>query len=112
MRRTMASACSSFSATWSTTPDRRPWVSAPPSSSAVITSPVAAFTNGGPPKKNAPCVLTGTVSSARGRRHIGAPGRARAHEAGDLGDARGAHPGLVGEDAAEVVAVGEDLGLV
>ncbi len=45
-------------------------------------------------------------------RHIGAACRARAHDAGDLGDALGAHPGLVEEDAAEVVAVGEHLGLV
>ena len=63
MERTISSACSSFSATWSTTPERRPWVSAPPSSSAEMTSPVAAFTNGGPARKMAPWFLTMIVSS-------------------------------------------------
>ncbi len=45
------------------------------------------------------------------RRHVGAAGRARAHHEGDLRDGRGGHPSLVVEDPAEVVAVGEDLGL-
>ncbi len=45
-------------------------------------------------------------------RHIGAAGGARAHDAGDLGDALRAHPRLVEEDAPEVIAVGEDLGLM
>ena len=45
-------------------------------------------------------------------RHIGPAGGAGAHDAGDLGDAVSAHPRLVVEDAAEMVAVGEDLGLV
>ena len=45
-------------------------------------------------------------------RDIGAAGGAGAHDAGDLGDRLGRHPGLVEEDAAEMVAVGEDLGLV
>ncbi len=45
-------------------------------------------------------------------RHIGAAGGARAHDAGDLGDAFGAHPRLVEEDPAEVVAVGEHLCLM
>ena len=43
------------------------------------------------------------------RRHVGAAGRARAHHDRDLGDALGAHVGLVEEDPAEVLAVGEDL---
>ena len=47
----------------------------------------------------------------RHRRHVGAAGGARAHHHGNLGDARGRHPRLVEEDAPEVVAVGEDLGL-
>ena len=46
------------------------------------------------------------------RRHIGAAGGAAAHHAGDLGDALRAHLRLVEEDPAEMVAVGEDLGLV
>ena len=61
--RTIRSAWSSSAATWSTTPERRPWVSAPPSSVAVITSPVAAFTRGGPPRKMVPWPRTITVSS-------------------------------------------------
>ena len=39
------------------------WTSAPPSSSAVTSSPVAAFTSGGPPRKIVPVPLTMTVSS-------------------------------------------------
>jgi hypothetical protein len=46
------------------------------------------------------------------RRHVGAARRAGAHDDGDLGDAGGAHVGLVVEDAAEMVAVGKDLVLV
>jgi hypothetical protein len=46
------------------------------------------------------------------RRHVGAAGGARAHHHGDLRDALGRHVGLVEEDAAEVVAVGEDLVLL
>lgn len=44
--------------------------------------------------------------------HVGAAGGAGAHDDGDLGDALGGHAGLVVEDAAEVVLVGEDVGLV
>ena len=43
------------------------------------------------------------------RRHVGASGRAGAHDDGDLGDALGRHPGLVEEDTAEVIAVRKDL---
>ena len=43
------------------------------------------------------------------RRHVGAAGRARPHHAGDLRDRQAGHRGLVVEDPAEVVAVGEDL---
>ena len=45
------------------------------------------------------------------RRHVGAAGRARAHHRRDLRDPLGGHARLVVEDAAEVLAVGEDLGL-
>ena len=45
------------------------------------------------------------------RRDVGAAGRARAHDEGDLRDPGRRHPGLVVEDPAEVVAVGEDVGL-
>ena len=46
------------------------------------------------------------------RRDVGAARGARPHHHRDLGDARGGHVGLVVEDAAEVLAVGEDLVLV
>ena len=45
------------------------------------------------------------------RGHVSAAGGARAHHDGDLRDSLRRHPRLVEEDAAEVVAVGEDLGL-
>ena len=45
------------------------------------------------------------------RRHIGATGRARPHDDGDLRNAERRHSSLVVEDAAEVIAVGEDLRL-
>ena len=35
-------------AQWSETPEMRQWTSAPPSSSSVTSSPVAALTSGGP----------------------------------------------------------------
>ena len=44
--------------------------------------------------------------------HVRAARRARAHDGGELWDALGRHAGLVVEDAAEVVAVWEDVGLV
>ena len=47
----------------------------------------------------------------RHRRHVGAAGRAGPHHDGDLRDPLGRHPRLVEEDAAEVIAIGEDLGL-
>ena len=45
-------------------------------------------------------------------RHIGAARRARAHDHGDLRNARRRHGGLVEEDAAEMIAVGKDFVLV
>ena len=45
------------------------------------------------------------------RRHVCAAGGARAHHHGDLRDPFSGHARLVVEDAAEVLAVGEDLGL-
>ena len=61
--RASASAWASFIARWSATPDRRVCTSPPPRSSAVTTSPVAAFTSGGPPRKMVPWFLTMMVSS-------------------------------------------------
>ena len=43
------------------------------------------------------------------RRHVGAAGGAGAHHRGDLRDAAGRQVGLVEEDPAEVLAVGEDV---
>ena len=40
---------------------------------------------------------------------IRAPGDAHSHDGGDLGNAHGAHDGVVAEDSAEVVGVGEDV---
>ena len=108
IERTIASACASSSARWSTTPEVRACTSPPPRSSAVTTSPVAAFTSGGPPRKIVPWFLDddGLVGH---RRHVGAAGGAGAHHRGDLRDAAGRQVGLVEEDPAEVLAVGEDL---
>ena len=76
----------------------------------MTTSPVAALTSGGPPRKIVPCPGDDHVLVAH-RRDIGSAGGARAHNRGQLGDAGGRHPRLVVEDPPEVLAVGEDLGL-
>ena len=47
----------------------------------------------------------------RHRRHVGAAGRARSHDDGDLRNPLGRHARLVEEDPAEVIAIGEDVGL-
>ena len=91
-------------------PDCRVCTSAPPSSSAVTSWPVAAFTSGGPPMKIVPVPRDDHRLVAH-RRHVGAARGARAHHDRDLRDPRGRHPRLVEEDPAEVVAVGKDLGL-
>ena len=59
----LANACRSFWARWSATPERRVCTSPPPRSSAVTTSPVAAFTSGGPPRKIVPWSFTMMDSS-------------------------------------------------
>ena len=74
----------------------------------MTTSPVAALTSGGPPRKIVPSPADDHGLVAH-RRHVGAPGGARAHHRGELGDARRRHPGLVEEDPAEVVPVREHL---
>ena len=48
----------------------------------------------------------------RHRRHVGAAGRAGPHDHGDLWNAQGRKRRLVIEDAAEMLAVGEHLGLL
>jgi hypothetical protein len=63
MARAISSAWRSSSAKWSATPDMLVCTSAPPRVSASTTSPVAAFTSGGPPRKIVPCSLTMIDSS-------------------------------------------------
>ena len=74
----------------------------------MTTSPVAAFTSGGPPRKMVPWSRHDDGLVAH-RRDVGTAGRAGAEHRGQLGDALGGHARLVEEDAAEVVTVGEDL---
>mmetsp|Transcript_31149 Transcript_31149/g.103068 ORF Transcript_31149/g.103068 Transcript_31149/m.103068 type:complete len:250 (-) Transcript_31149:519-1268(-) len=62
--RASLSPCGSSSAKWSVTPEVLQCTSAPPSSSAVTSSPVAALTSGGPPRKMVPLPRTITASSA------------------------------------------------
>ena len=62
-RRASASAWASFWARWSATPDSRVCTSPPPRSSADTISPIAAFTNGGPPRKIVPWFFTMIDSS-------------------------------------------------
>ena len=80
-----------------------------PASSASTTSPVAAFTSGGPPRKIVPCSLT-MIALVRHRRHVGAAGGAAAHHHRDLRDALAREGRLVVEDPTEVLAVREHLG--
>src|SRR4029079_18817694 len=113
MSRTMVSACSSFSARWSTTPLFLAWRSPPPKSSALISSPVTAFTTRGSPapapplpqgraaEKDRPLVADDDALVAH-RRDVGAAGGAAPHHAGDLRDALRRHLRLVEEDAAEM----------
>ena len=61
-----------------------------------------------PAQEDGACALDDHRLVAHGR-HVGPAGRAGAHHGRDLGDASRAHGGLVVEDAAEVVHVGEDL---
>ena len=88
------SACASSSARWSVTPEVRECRSPPPSSSAVTTSPVAAFTSGGPAEEDRALVAHDHGLVAH-RRHVGAAGRARTQHRGDLRDAlaRSSWPG-------------------
>ena len=63
MSRTIARAWASSSARWSATPETSVCIGPPPSSSALTSSPVAAFTSGGPPRKIVPWSRTMTVWS-------------------------------------------------
>ena len=76
----------------------------------MTSSPVAAFTSGGPPRKIVP-VPVDDDRLVRHRRHVGAARGARAHHDGNLRNPVGGHARLVEEDAPEVIAIGKDLGL-
>ena len=76
----------------------------------MTSSPVAAFTSGGPPRKIVPLPLTMTVSS-RHRRHVRAARRARTHHGGNLRNAFARHARLIVKNAPEVFAIGKDFGL-
>ena len=79
----MARACSSLSAKWSATPERRVWTSAPPSSSAVTSSPVAALTRRAA-EEDRTCPLDYHDFVAH-RGDVGPSGRATPHHRGYLG---------------------------
>ena len=86
------------------------WTSAPPSSSAVTSSPGRRLHQRRAAEKNRP----GSLDDDRfvGHcRHVGAAGGARPHDHRNLRDAFGRHPRLVEEDAAEVLPVRKDLRL-
>ena len=108
MRRAIASACRSSSARWSATPERpRVHVAAAELLGADDLADRRLHQRRAAEEDRA-LVLDDDGLVAH-RRHVGAARGARAHHHRDLGDALGAHVGLVEEDAAEVLAVGEDL---
>ena len=91
------------------TPDVRLCTSAPPNSSAVTTSPVAAFTRGGPARKIVPWFRdVDRLVRRRLRRRRPMQG----HHNGDLGDALRRHLGLVVEDATEMISTREHFVLI
>ena len=69
--------------------------------------PIAAFTSAGPGEVEAAAL--GHQQLVAQHRQVAAAGDAVAHDGGELRDARGRDDGVVAEDAAEVVLVGEDL---
>ena len=105
--RSRARAASS-SARWSTTPEVRAWTSPPPSSSArdLLAGRRLHERRAGEEDR---ALLAHDHRLVAHRRHVGAARGARAHHAGDLRDRALRHRGLVVEDPAEVLAVGEDL---
>jgi hypothetical protein len=92
---------------WSATPEMRVCTSAPPSPRRHH------FAGGGLHQRRAAeedrALFAHDDGLVAHRRHVGAAGGAAAHHAGDLRNALRRQVGLVVEDAAEVVAVGEDL---
>ncbi len=108
MSRTISSACSSSSARWSTTPERRACRSPPPSCSAVTSSADRGFDQGRSAEEDRALAPHDHALVAH-RRHVRPTRRARAHDRGDLRDTARRQLRLVAEDAAEVLAVGEHL---
>ena len=88
------------------TPDWREWTSAPPSSSAVTTSPIAALHERRAAEEDGPLLAHDDALVAH-RGDIGAARGARAHDDRDLGDPLRRHVRLVVERSAEVRAVGK-----
>ena len=86
------------------------WTSAPPSSSAVTSSPVARLHERRSAEEDRARALDDDRLVGH-RRHVGAARRARSHDHGDLRNALGRHARLVEEDPPEVIAIGKDLGL-
>ena len=108
MSRTISSACSSSSARWSTTPERRRVQLAP----AELLGGDDLADRGLHERRSAEedrALVADDHRLVAHRGHVGAAGGARAEHRGDLRDALGRHPRLVEEDPPEVVAVGEDL---
>ena len=108
MARTMARAWRSSAARWSVTPDRRACRSPPPSSSARHHLAGRRFHQRRAAEEDGALVGHDDRLVAHGR-HVGPAGGARSEHGRDLGDAGGRQVGLVVEDAAEVVPVGEHL---
>ena len=110
IERPSASACSSSSASWSATPDRRVWTVGPAELLGRHVLAGRGLHERRPAEEDraGPLDDDGLVAH---RRDVGAAGRARAHHERDLRDPGGRHPRLVVEDPAEVVAVREDVGL-
>ncbi len=108
MWRAMLSAWLSFSARWSATPETRVCTSPPPRSSARDDLAGRGLHERRAREEDRALVADDDRLVAH-RRHVRAAGRARAHHDGDLRDPLRAHVGLVEEDAAEVVAVREDV---
>ncbi len=68
---------------------------------------MAACTSAGPGEEESAAV--GHKDVVAHYRQVSAAGDAHAHDGGDLRNALGRHDGVVAEDAAEVVGVGEDI---
>ena len=89
---------------WSATPLTRVCTSAPPSSSAVTSVPVAAFTSGGPPTKSCRCPHDTVSSDIAGT--YAPPAVEEPITAAICGIPSARHPRLVVEDPTEMLRSG------